>query len=274
VAGAGALGGSALGVSISDGGVPRPSLSSLVVAQVAAIAGNAQQLASPATGAVTSATVNCSSGGSMGVSFNDADSSTTLTAGDTLAITFNGCAEQGETLAGSLGVTVQALTGIPGSTAWSTTLGITFNNTTATGGGLASSFTGSPTLTYSVAGTTETTDLSGASSLSGTHAGNSFVLSNFTIHLTQNTATNAYTLSIGGTFASSLLTGSVTMATPTPFAGNGSGHPSSGVLKLTGAGGSSVTLTALDSTNVTLGVDSNGDGVIDTTQSRTWATLN
>lgn len=274
VAGAGSLGGSALGVSISDSGVPRPSLSSLVVAQVAAIAGNAPQLASLATGAVTSATINCSGGGSMGVSFDDADSSTTLTRGDTLAVTLNSCVSQGETLTGSLGVAVQALTGTPGSTAWSTILGLTFNNTTTVSGGLVSSFTGSPTLTYSVAGTTETMDLSSTSSLSGTYAGNSFVLSNFTIHQTQNTATNAYTLSIGGTFASSLMAGSVTMSTPTPLAGNGSAHPSSGVVKLTGAGGSSVTLTALDSTNVTLDIDSNGDGMIDTTQSRTWATLN
>ncbi len=43
-----------------------------------------------------------------------------------------------------------------------------------------------------------------------------------------------------------------------------------GSIKITGAGNSSVTVTALDSVNVQLEVDTDGDNVIDVTIVTTW----
>ena len=52
----------------------------------------------------------------------------------------------------------------------------------------------------------------------------------------------------------------------------GAAHPSSGAGKVTGANGTSVTVTVI-STGVRLDVDTNGDGTIDATLTRMWAEL-
>ena len=56
------------------------------------------------------------------------------------------------------------------------------------------------------------------------------------------------------------------------FAGEGLDYPSSGALLVVGQD-SSARLTAVDNINVTIEIDSNGDGTIDATIETTWAAL-
>jgi hypothetical protein len=50
-------------------------------------------------------------------------------------------------------------------------------------------------------------------------------------------------------------------------------YPSQGQLLITGASGSTLLVTALNSTQVQLQVDANGDGTVDSTTTATWASL-
>jgi hypothetical protein len=79
-------------------------------------------------------------------------------------------------------------------------------------------------------------------------------------------------LSASGTLDSTQLAGVVQYSTPVTFAGEGFDYPSSGALLVEGEN-SSARLTAIDNVNVTIEVDSNGDGVIDDTINTTWADL-
>jgi hypothetical protein len=64
-----------------------------------------------------------------------------------------------------------------------------------------------------------------------------------------------------------------TVRTLTDFVQQGNNNPSAGVLSVTASDNSSLTLTALDSTNVQISVDNNGDGVVDQTTTTTWSDL-
>ena len=50
-------------------------------------------------------------------------------------------------------------------------------------------------------------------------------------------------------------------------------YPSQGVMTVTAADNSSATLTVIDSGNVSVGLDKNGDGSVDETLTTTWAAL-
>jgi len=96
---------------------------------------------------------------------------------------------------------------------------------------------------------------------------------NFSMTITVDNNTSAYTLTAGGTFASTALGGTITLSTPVALSGVGTANPNAGTVKLVGEGNSSVTVTPLDATNVRLEVDSNGDGSSDATIDTTWTAL-
>ena len=81
-----------------------------------------------------------------------------------------------------------------------------------------------------------------------------------------------YTLSAAGTLDSTELDGVIQYSTPVTFAGEGLDYPSSGSMLVTGLD-SAARLTALDSVNVTIDVDIDGDGTYDETIETTWAEL-
>lgn len=81
-----------------------------------------------------------------------------------------------------------------------------------------------------------------------------------------------YTMSAAGSLDSTELAGVVQYSTPVTFAGEGVDYPDSGSMLVEGEN-SSARLTAVDNVNVTIEVDTNGDGVIDNTINTTWADL-
>jgi hypothetical protein len=99
-------------------------------------------------------------------------------------------------------------------------------------------------------------------------------LSNYTSRQTVDGSVQElpFTLSASGTLDSTQLAGVVRYSTPVTFAGQGAEYPSSGALLVEGEN-SSARLTAVDNVNVTIEIDSNGDGVIDDTINTTWADL-
>lgn len=81
-----------------------------------------------------------------------------------------------------------------------------------------------------------------------------------------------YTMSASGSLDSTELAGVVQYTTPVTFGGEGPDYPDTGSLLIEGEN-SSARLTAVDNVNVTIDVDSNGDGVVDDTINTTWAEL-
>lgn len=81
-----------------------------------------------------------------------------------------------------------------------------------------------------------------------------------------------YTMSAAGSLDSTELAGVVQYSTPVTFAGEGADDPDTGSLLVEGEN-SSARLTAVDNVNVTIEVDTNGDGVIDDTINTTWVDL-
>ena len=79
---------------------------------------------------------------------------------------------------------------------------------------------------------------------------------------------------INGTFDSSTQGGSVTLQTTTEFQiYYPDAYPSTGAMVITGAANSKVRVTALSSTQVTIEVDEDGDGVYDAPITRNWTDI-
>ncbi len=75
-----------------------------------------------------------------------------------------------------------------------------------------------------------------------------------------------------GTLNSTLLPGVVNYSTPVTFTGFDADYPSSGEFLISGEN-SSARLIAVDNVNITVEVDTDGDGVVDDTIETTWAEL-
>lgn len=85
--------------------------------------------------------------------------------------------------------------------------------------------------------------------------------------------TDTYTIDTYGVLDDGDLGGEVSFDTIQTFTGTGFNSPSSGAMIIEGAEGSSIILTALNSVDVMLEVDANGDNVIDETIVTTWDAL-
>jgi hypothetical protein len=79
-----------------------------------------------------------------------------------------------------------------------------------------------------------------------------------------------YTMDASGTVDSSELGGVVEYSTPTTFRGFDNDYPSSGVLLVTGAGGSTIRLITVDNVNIVIEIDSDGTPPADETINTTW----
>lgn len=231
------------------------------------------------TGVTASSTGACASGGTISVSVSEAIPGT-VSNGDSMSITANNCSENGEIINGQLTYGFSNLSGTIGSgTAWGATLTLNYSNLTLQSGGVTISANGDMSLSYSQSGSQNATaSVSGSSLQMNLSESNGTVISrtltsysfNGSINGTSNTSSANFTLT-----GSSPKLGSVTYSvkTNTPFEAIGAANPSVGSMTVTAADKSSATLTAIDSTNVKIDIDSNGDGVIDQTINTTWADL-
>lgn len=222
-------------------------------------------------GAITTSSVACSGGGSVGITLDDVDDTGDVSTGDTVTLGFNSCTEDGSTLNGSMSVSNLVFTQ-PSSTAYSFSGTMTLNNFTFTDGPDNGIISGTISFAESSSDDITTTTTISLNSLTATVASETLAITGLTATVTENSITGVYTVSSSGTINSNELGGTLTFSTPTALRGVETGYPSSGVLRISGSN-SSVTLMAISSTTVRLDVDSNNDGVIDSTMNTTWAGL-
>jgi hypothetical protein len=154
---------------------------------------------------------------------------------------------------------------------------ITYSNLTLVDATGTVRVSGSHTLNYSSPdGVTYTTIITGSEiygSITDNTGTESAWIRNFSYTITENTNTGAYTFAMNGTSYSSDSGGQVDFATTTTFAGVGDNPPDAGVLVVTGANGSKLTLTALGGDAVRIELDLDGNGTTDVTINTTWTAL-
>jgi hypothetical protein len=196
----------------------------------------------------------------------------TLTAGDTINVDYLDCvSEFDETLNGRMEMTILIFSGdiLFGPFLLDTNvLLIDFEVDTAQDSILSNGdarvaldTTGSPVVLLSISGNSLTT-----ASLASTETLTKYATS----QTVDTTPPEAYTLNSSGTVNSSQLTGFINYATPVTFQGHGTGYPFAGELLVTGAGNATIRLVALDDTNVRIETDTNGDGIVDSSEDTTW----
>lgn len=200
----------------------------------------------------------------------------TLSVGDTYRTVYEFCDDgAGEVIDGAIDFTVREFTGdiiltglyMLSMDAVVTNLQVVSGTDTVTNNGdttVTLDTMQAPFIFASVSGTSMTVDSSASSE----------TLSNYSSSQTVDGALQSlpFTLAASGTLDSTQLDGIVSYSTPVTFAGEGLDYPSSGALLVVGQD-SSARLTAVDNVNVTIEIDSNGDGVVDATIDTTWAAI-
>ena len=231
-----------------------------------------------AAGLTNTLTVNCPQGGTATITLKAA-STRQVSTGDNVLVSADSCIDGTDTANGTINIDFTNVTGRPSSTsAWNGTMNVSFTDFTFNDGTASNTANGSLTLAYDqTAARVATFSLTGDTlRLRTTENGTETerALSGFNTSGSMNgdlfTYRTGFTLS-GNT--PQLSQSPYTVATLTDFTQQESSNPSQGALKVTASDGSSLTLTTLDTTNVSIALDSNGDGTADQTPTTTWSAL-
>jgi hypothetical protein len=231
------------------------------------------------TGALASPPVACAGGGTISVSTTTAVSDR-ISNGDSMSITANNCTMEGGTFNGKIDYKFADLFGTIGSaTAWRATLTLKFTGFSLRSGSSTFSANGDMTIVVNQTNSTNiVTSIRGESlEMKVTESGTTTVnqkLTKYDVKASEQSSSSSleadYTIS--GSSAK-LGTTHFTVDTLTPFVSTNSIYPSTGTAKITALDRSSATFTALNSTNVKIELDRNGDGTTDETINTTWAEI-
>lgn len=233
-------------------------------------------------GVVQSSNVPCTGGGSLTVSFSDADNNGVVTGGDSVTIVSNGCVEAAGTLAGTLDFVINKVSGVFVSTNYNAGITMKFGGFSVSGSQFTSRIDGDLTLSITADGinSIEATLASPSLNVSGIYAGETRTrsLSNYSATFTRSPhPTHGYESSyvINGILTSSVLgSQAISFATTTPFIRNFTdNYPSSGGMLLTGLTNSKLRLTTQSNVLVEAALDANGDTVFEARTLLNWNTL-
>jgi hypothetical protein len=261
---------------VISGGPDTPSLAEVARDQLARAA-EAAASAAPhvASGILIEDSIDCSGGGRIVFSFDDADDDLELSSGDTMSIDFRNCVETGLTMDGGMSLTGVSITGdYTLEMAGSFAAAFDFNNLSMSFEGQTMSIDGDMSISSSTAdGITLATDVSGQS-LTLSAGVDTVRLESYVFSSTEDGM--GYSLEETGRLLSSALDGSVQFETLAPLTGFDIelDYPSGGgPLVITGAAGGTVTLTPQGGDMVEVAIDTNGDDSPESIQTLTWDEL-
>jgi len=230
--------------------------------------------AHPAT--ASSDTQACGVSGTLSITFDDRDGNGSLTSGDVLTAAFAQCHDSAtSSIDGTVTIT---LTSTP--TASTLDASANFQNVAVVDGTVSSSISGVVAL-HEVDGTTLSTEqlVVGSGGLtvsvsSSAYSDSVSFESGMTFGASTMSANSQTSLSLDGSFTAASIGGRVTVSTPVPLmSAFDSDYPSTGVVKVVGASGSTVLATVIDNTQVQLQLDANGDGTYESSTVVPWSTL-
>lgn len=218
-------------------------------------------------------TTVCEGGGTQSVNFSDPNSNTELDVGETLALVYVNCVAAGETLNGAMNITTTSKDGDPSLENSNYSIGATIatSNFSITDSDGTVSHNGQIVFLLTHTPTTDTTTVN-IPTFTVLNNGITDALSNFTITSIENLATSQYSVTVAGLVNNSV-DGTFRVSTPTPLQGVGDGDPTLGVLKIEGVTSSMTVNPLSDGQQVRLDIDSNGDGITDSSINTTWAQL-
>lgn len=279
-------GSNTIGVGSVGGGVftgavlsaaDRPGLSEIGRWAVDKLIAERGRLTPSLSAVVYTDTLACTGGGSIGITWNDADNDSDFSTGDTFTMTFNNCLEDGIRYgSGTMSMTGLSLTGDPMVVAaWSLGVTLGFTDVQFSIGVESVRINGDMSLSMQTSDGVNVTTVVAGTTLSTRENSQTNTLRNFNFTYTENLSTLAFSLTYSGTVDIGRVSGRVSFATTTPFTGNDVllNWPTSGELVITGANSSTVTLLAQGGDNVRLDLDTNGDAVTDQSISTTWTAL-
>lgn len=215
---------------------------------------------------------NCDSGSISG-SFNDNDNDLTLSTGDTVTMTANNCMLGSATMNGTISISNVSMTGDELSPPYFLQFRLQATNFSVSASGEMVVMSGDGTISES-----SNDGITVISSVTGdgmrlTAGSESLTLTDYSVQETENQASGAYSISVNATISSSSLGGSVIVTTDAALTGVGVFDADAGQITCIGAGNTSVRVIVVDSVNVQLDVDQDGDGIADTTLFAAWADL-
>lgn len=217
-------------------------------------------------GAVTQNSFNCSGGGIVNASVNDADNSSTATAGDSITATLTNCVESGLLMNGSFSIFINSYSG-NFSNSGAASLTMAFNNVT-TG---SEAINGSLTIAVSKTNATSGSVTLAMPSISITSSGNSLTYTNF--NMTASANDSLASLTMAGNVSSSKYGGSVDISTPTTMTINSSNDSVLGTILITGKNGTKARIVGQGLAGIRIEADTTGNGTYDTSTTVTLASL-
>lgn len=213
----------------------------------------------------------CPQGGTMSFDLSDKNGDRSLDPGDTLHLHWDGCKTTGATATGVVRVEVLTATQIPGGRDYQLT--VTVSDLQLAVGSLPSTTVNFiAQVHFQRTATANETTLTNAVFSSG-QVINDPGTSTIALDYYQDYATQIYQYTTNGSVTSNALGGELDFSTPAAFAGVIGEYPSAGRLAVSGNAGSGARLSeegaaAADVATVFAGVDTNGDGVIDASESQ------
>lgn len=258
------------GLKSADGG-PGFDASRFALARLRALLGTPSS--GVATKASQSLTEGCPGGGSVRLAAVDRNGNGQVDAGDSVSFAFDNCAIDGLRVSGSMAFAFQAYSST--AAADTATVTVTFSMLSAVEPTGTSTVDGDMTMDARIANASPFTvdmTLAGAR-LAVTQGAESRTLEGYSGRVVLDDTAGTFAYTVSGTISGSGLPGSLAVSTPTTLAGRQGSDPTSGVLVVTGAGGSQVRVTANPTGGPQVAFDANGDGTPDSQKSMTWAQL-
>lgn len=248
--------------------------------QIEALAALSGQYPSSAlTGVMTTMAYACNTG-SGSIAWDDKDGDGKFSTGDTFVFTFNDCAVRDiiGTLVYSNQMTMTQfmLTGDPvndPSQGWQMSALLTLSDLSVNDGATTRVYSGAYDFSSkSPDGARESIAISGQS-VTGTANNGSDVLKDFVVTDDIDRAAFTYTNLVVNATLDSAKYGVLTLKTVAAFSGTTPFDPAKGTMLITAEDKSSVKMSVDNAQSITLQIDANGDGVIDTTQTTDWSVL-
>ncbi|HKJ22073.1 MAG TPA: hypothetical protein VKA13_03215 [Gammaproteobacteria bacterium] len=252
--------------------------------QIEALAAQKGQYpSSTLAGVVTAIPYECRTGSGT-IQWDDKDGDGKFSSGDTFAFAFNDCAVRD--IVGTLvynnqmTMTQFSLAGDPQgnpSDGWDMSALFTFNKLSVTEGQATRVYSGDFSFSSSTPdGVRETLGVTGTS-LTGAANNAQDVLKDFSLNEKDDRAAFTYSFSANATLDSARY-GELSIKSPSCktgpcFSGTSPFDPSGGTMLITATDKSSVKMIVNSSTSITVEIDANGDGTVDTTRDTAWSVL-
>ena len=265
--------------SLSGGGTSGPlATGALLRRAVVATTNQRKGVASAGVhpAATSTDTEACQVSGTMTTTFDDRDGNGQLSNGDVLTATFAQCRDSAtSSIDGTVAIT---LTSTP--TAANLDASASFQNVAVVDTGVSSTLAGNVSIHEVDGSTLSDVQLTvGSGGLSITVASSAYndsvaFESGMIIAASQMGGGSQTSATLNGSFTATSIGGRVTVSTQVPLmTAFDAAYPGTGVIKIVGASGSAVLVTVLDTTQVQLQLDANGDGTYESATDVAWTTL-